>query len=77
MHPVARTLSRLLEEPSHATPLQGVYFISYTRILPLHVLAHAGHLRAEDTSILGSYLTVVNSQTHIKKTRQEIIVYSS
>jgi hypothetical protein len=29
LHPVARTLSRLLEEPSLATTLQGVYFIFY------------------------------------------------
>jgi hypothetical protein len=29
LHPVARTLSRLLEEPSLATTIQGVYFIFY------------------------------------------------
>jgi hypothetical protein len=29
LHPVAHTLSRLLEEPSLATILQGVYFIFY------------------------------------------------
>jgi hypothetical protein len=36
LHPVARTLLRLLEEPSPATTLQGVYFIFYI-FLPLHV----------------------------------------
>jgi hypothetical protein len=29
LHPVARTLSRLLEEPSFAATFQGVYFIFY------------------------------------------------
>jgi hypothetical protein len=29
LHPVARTLSRLLEDPSLATTLKGVYFIFY------------------------------------------------
>jgi hypothetical protein len=38
LHPVARTLSRLLEEPSRATTLQGVYFIVYIFLL-LNVLA--------------------------------------
>jgi hypothetical protein len=51
LHPVARTLSRLLEEPSLATTLQGVYFIFY--ILPLHASALVGHLQAEYTVILG------------------------
>jgi hypothetical protein len=55
LHPVARTSSRLLEEPSLATNLQGVYFIFYI-FLPLHVSALAGHLQAEYTIILGSYL---------------------
>jgi hypothetical protein len=36
LHPVARTLPRLLEEPSLATNLQGVYFI---RILPKYIPA--------------------------------------
>jgi hypothetical protein len=55
LHPVARTLSRLLEEPSLATTLQRVYFIFY--IFPLHVSALAGHLQEEYTIILGSYFT--------------------
>jgi hypothetical protein len=29
LHPVARTSSRLLDEPSLATALEGVYFIFY------------------------------------------------
>jgi hypothetical protein len=56
LHPVARTLSRLLEEPSLATTLQGVYFIFFI-FLPLHVPALVGHLQVEYTIILGSYLT--------------------
>jgi hypothetical protein len=56
LHPVARTLSRLLEEPSLATTLEGVCFIFYI-FSPLHVSALAGHLQAEYTIILGSYLT--------------------
>jgi hypothetical protein len=56
LHPVVCTLSRLPEEPSLATTLQGVYFIFYI-FLPLHVSAIAGHLQAEYTIILGSYLT--------------------
>jgi hypothetical protein len=48
LHPVACTLSRLLEEPSLATTLQGVYFIF---ISPLHVSALAGHLQAEYTQL--------------------------
>jgi hypothetical protein len=48
--------SRLLEEQSLATNLQGVYFIFYI-FLPLHVSALAGHLQAEYTIILGSYFT--------------------
>jgi hypothetical protein len=55
-HPVALTLSRLLEEPSLATTLQGVYFIFYI-FLPLHGSALVGHLHVEYTIILGSYLT--------------------
>jgi hypothetical protein len=49
---------RLLEEPALATTLQGVYsyFIFYI-FLPRHVSAIAGHLQAEYTIILGSYLT--------------------
>jgi hypothetical protein len=47
---------RLLEEPSHAATLQGVYFIFYI-FLPLHVSALGGHLQAEYTIILGSYFT--------------------
>jgi hypothetical protein len=46
----------LLEEPSLATTLQGVYFTFYN--LPLHVSALAGHLQAEHTIILGSYFTL-------------------
>jgi hypothetical protein len=41
----------LLEEPSFATTLQGVYFIFYI-FLPLHISALAGHLQAEFTIIL-------------------------
>jgi hypothetical protein len=51
LHPIAHTLSRLLEEPSLATTLQSVYFIFYI-FLPLHVSALAGHLQAEYTNIL-------------------------
>jgi hypothetical protein len=47
---------RLLEEPSLATALQGVYFVFYI-FLPLHALALAGHLQVEYTVILGSYFT--------------------
>jgi hypothetical protein len=54
--PVAPTLSSLLEEPSLSSTLQGVYFIFYI-FLPLHVSALAGHLQAEYTTILESYLT--------------------
>jgi hypothetical protein len=56
LHPVARTLSRLLEEASLATTLQGVYFTFYI-FLPLHVSALDGHLQAEYIIILGSYFT--------------------
>jgi hypothetical protein len=42
-----RVLSRLLEEPSLATSLKGVYFIYI--LLPLHVSALVGHLQAEYT----------------------------
>jgi hypothetical protein len=56
LHPVARTLSRLPEEPSIATTLQGVYF-TILYILPLHVSALSGYLQAEYTIILGSYFT--------------------
>jgi hypothetical protein len=45
LHPVARTLSRLLEEPFLATTL---FYIS-----PLHVSALAGRLQAEYTIIFG------------------------
>jgi hypothetical protein len=55
LHPVARTLSRLLEEQSLATTLKGVHFIFY--ILPLHVSALGGHLQAGYTISLGSYFT--------------------
>jgi hypothetical protein len=51
LHPVARTLSRLLEEPSLATTLQGVYFIFYI-FLQLHVSALVGHLQTVYTVIL-------------------------
>jgi hypothetical protein len=47
LHPVARTLSRLLEEPSFETFL-NCFFIF---ISPLHVSALAGHLQAEYTII--------------------------
>jgi hypothetical protein len=47
LHPVVRILSRLLEEPSLTTTLQGVYYV----FLPLHVSAPAGHLQAEYTII--------------------------
>jgi hypothetical protein len=47
-----RVLSRLLEEPSLATTLQGVYFIYI--LLLLHGSALVGHLQAEYTVILGS-----------------------
>jgi hypothetical protein len=43
LHPVACTLSRLLEEPSLATT------VIYTYILPLHVSAFTGHLQVEYT----------------------------
>jgi hypothetical protein len=56
LHPIARTLSRLSEEPPIATTLQGVYFILYI-FLPLYVSALVGHLQAEYTIILGSYFT--------------------
>jgi hypothetical protein len=46
MHPVACTLSKLLEEPPLATTLQGVHFISDI-FLPLHVSALAGHLQVD------------------------------
>jgi hypothetical protein len=47
LHPVARTLSRLLLEPSLATT-QGVYFIYFCR----YVSALAGHLQEKYTIIL-------------------------
>jgi hypothetical protein len=47
--------SRLLEEPSLATNLQGVYFIFY--ILPLHFSALVGYLQAEYTTISARYFT--------------------
>jgi hypothetical protein len=50
------TLSRLLDKPSFAAILQGVYFIFYT-FLPLHLSALVVHLQAEYIIILGSYLT--------------------
>jgi hypothetical protein len=53
LHPVARTLSRLLEEPSLATTLSSCLFIF---ISPLHVFALAGHLQAEYTMIFGKLL---------------------
>jgi hypothetical protein len=40
-------LLRLLVEPSFATIFQGVYFIFFFYILPLHVSAFLGHLQAE------------------------------
>jgi hypothetical protein len=46
LHPVACTLSRLLEEPS---PQQLFKVFIYTYSLPLHVSAFAGHFRAEYT----------------------------
>jgi hypothetical protein len=52
LYPVARTLSRLLEEPPLPTTLRGVLFY----ILPLHVSAFAGHLQAEYTIIFGKLL---------------------
>jgi hypothetical protein len=55
LHPVTRTLSRLLEEPSLPTTLQGVHFIFY--IFPQHVSALTGHLQVEYTIILGRYFT--------------------
>jgi hypothetical protein len=55
LHPVARTLSMLLEEPSLATTLQGVYFIFFY-VLPLHVLALAGHLQEEYAIIFSGFL---------------------
>jgi hypothetical protein len=45
-------ISRLLEEPSLAITLKGVYFIYI--LLPLHVLALVGHLQAEYTSKVAS-----------------------
>jgi hypothetical protein len=47
----------VLEEPSLATTLQGVYlyFIS-----PIYVSALAGHLQAEYTIFSGSYLTTTD-----------------
>jgi hypothetical protein len=47
-------LLRVLDQGS--TTLQGVYFIFYI-FLPLHVSALVGHLQAECSIILGSYLT--------------------
>jgi hypothetical protein len=52
IHPVACTLSRLLEELSLATTLQGVYFIFYI-FLPLRVSALAHLLQAKYIIILG------------------------
>jgi hypothetical protein len=46
-------MERLLEEPSLATTLKGVYFIYM--LLPLHVSALTGHLQEEYTIISGSY----------------------
>jgi hypothetical protein len=46
-------LSRLLEDPSLATTLKGVYF-NYI-LLPLHVSTLVGHLQVEYTSVSGSY----------------------
>jgi hypothetical protein len=53
LHPVASTLSKLLEEPSVATAFQGVYFIFvfYT------CFSLVGHIQVKYTIILGSYLT--------------------
>jgi hypothetical protein len=39
LHPVARTLSRLLEEPSLATTLQDIYFIYFCRYMFRPLLA--------------------------------------
>jgi hypothetical protein len=49
IHPIAHTLSRLLEEPSLATTFLGVYLYFYFAAT-CSVLA--GHLQAEYTIIL-------------------------
>jgi hypothetical protein len=67
LHPVAPTLSRLLEDPPLATTLQGVYFIFY--IFSPHVSVLVGHLQVEctfDNEVICPSLD--NKQTHIKKT---------
>jgi hypothetical protein len=46
LRPVARTLSRSVEEPPLATTMRGVYLIFYI-LLPLRVSALGGHLQAE------------------------------